>query len=230
MVENKLRLGYPVISWNSPLVTTWKYMKKLMDLVTDLGAKFVKYDLNSNNIKEFLLSFYPKIDITINCLGLGSKLVFNDPEVLPIRGVMVTLKPQPHIMNQVFAFENPPCDPIYVISREDVCLLGGTTHYNDYNTTTTEEEVKKIIENCVKLVPELESRGSVMDHVTGAWVGLRPGRNVIRLELDTLYFPEVPIVHCYGHGGSGWTTHWGCAQDVVEIVNNQLSDSKKSKL
>jgi len=143
---------------------------------------------------------------------------------------MVTLKPQPHIMNRVFAFEKPSCDPSYVISREDVCLLGGTIHRNDYNTTTKEEEVKKIIENAVKLVPELEARGSVMDQVTGTWVGLRPGRNGIRLELDTKSFPEVPIVHCYGHGGSGWTTHWGCAHDVVGIVNKQLSDSKKSKL
>ena len=46
-----------------------------------------------------------------------------------------------------------------------------------------------------------------------AWVGLRPGRAPLRLESEMVR--SVPVVHCYGHGGSGITIGMGCAQDVV---------------
>lgn len=45
------------------------------------------------------------------------------------------------------------------------------------------------------------------------WVGLRPGRAPLRLETEEV--ASVPVVHCYGHGGSGITLAMGCAEDVV---------------
>lgn len=83
--------------------------------------------------------------------------------------------------------------------------------------------------------------------------GLRPGRSDgIRLEME--YFRRKDsvtkvsqgpcvlsrlslldsfvlfskIVHNYGHGGSGVTLAWGCASDVLEIIENDLK--LKSKL
>jgi hypothetical protein len=46
-----------------------------------------------------------------------------------------------------------------------------------------------------------------------AWVGLRPGRAPLRLESEVV--GNTPVVHCYGHGGSGITLGMGCAEDVV---------------
>jgi len=54
-------------------------------------------------------------------------------------------------------------------------------------------------------------------------VGLRPGRPAVRLEAER---PGVggggaggrPVVHNYGHGGSGFTVCWGCADEVAETV------------
>ena len=44
-------------------------------------------------------------------------------------------------------------------------------------------------------------------------MGLRPGRSPLRLESEEVR--SVPVVHCYGHGGSGITLAMGCAEDVV---------------
>jgi D-amino-acid oxidase len=44
-------------------------------------------------------------------------------------------------------------------------------------------------------------------------VGLRPARPVVRLErVDH-------VVHCYGHGGAGITLSYGCADEVVSLVD-----------
>ena len=44
-------------------------------------------------------------------------------------------------------------------------------------------------------------------------VGLRPARPSVRLERVG------DVVHCYGHGGCGVTVSWGCADDVVGLVD-----------
>ena len=50
-------------------------------------------------------------------------------------------------------------------------------------------------------------------------VGLRPGRTEVRLEKE--HIQSRPLVHNYGHGGSGVTLSWGCADEVVELVNGR---------
>lgn len=65
------------------------------------------------------------------------------------------------------------------------------------------------------------------------WVGLRPGRTSVRLGLEMVslngagkedrYSKPVPVVHNYGHGGSGLTLAWGCAHDVVQHLKEALS-------
>ena len=45
-------------------------------------------------------------------------------------------------------------------------------------------------------------------------VGLRQFRRAVRLDRDG------DVVHCYGHGGSGVTLSWGCADDVLAAVDD----------
>ena len=39
------------------------------------------------------------------------------------------------------------------------------------------------------------------------------------LSAEKEHIQERPLVHNYGHGGSGVTLSWGCADEVVELVN-----------
>jgi D-amino-acid oxidase len=44
----------------------------------------------------------------------------------------------------------------------------------------------------------------------------------VRLEAETL--PDGrPLVHDYGHGGSGFTLSWGCAEEVVRLVLERVA-------
>jgi D-amino-acid oxidase len=50
-------------------------------------------------------------------------------------------------------------------------------------------------------------------------VGLRPGRPEIRLERED---GPIPRIHNYGHGGSGITLSWGCAEETLRLVQEAL--------
>lgn len=49
------------------------------------------------------------------------------------------------------------------------------------------------------------------------WIGFRPSRSSVRLEIDenVNYFK---VIHNYGHGGSGWTVFVGAAKDAVRLL------------
>ena len=44
---------------------------------------------------------------------------------------------------------------------------------------------------------------------------MRPCRSVVRLEVEEVK-GHVPVVHCYGHGGSGITLGVGSVLDMIE--------------
>ncbi len=68
-----------------------------------------------------------------------------------------------------------------------------------------------------------------MQQIVSDWVGLRPGRTRLRLEVErgggggTGGGAVAPggaplVVHNYGHGGAGLTLAWGCAGEVVRLL------------
>ncbi|HEY2792992.1 MAG TPA: FAD-dependent oxidoreductase, partial [Micromonosporaceae bacterium] len=65
-----------------------------------------------------------------------------------------------------------------------------------------------IVARCAAIDPRLAS-ARVLEHR----VGLRPSRPSVRLE--AVAQNGRTVIHNYGHGGSGVTLSWGCADDVV---------------
>jgi D-amino-acid oxidase len=49
--------------------------------------------------------------------------------------------------------------------------------------------------------------------VVGHRVGLRPVRDGVRFEVETISGGR-HLVHNYGHGGAGVTLSWGCAESA----------------
>jgi D-amino-acid oxidase len=69
----------------------------------------------------------------------------------------------------------------------------------------------KIIARCAEIEPRLLGA-----EIVAIRHGTRPKRSEVRVELDT--GPGHPVVHNYGHGGSGLTLSWGCAFEVRDLV------------
>ncbi len=58
--------------------------------------------------------------LVFNCTGLGAKAIFNDQELVPVKGQLTFLLPQPEVEYSVLQDER------YMFSRRDGVLLGGT--------------------------------------------------------------------------------------------------------
>ncbi|MBI1326954.1 MAG: FAD-dependent oxidoreductase [Alphaproteobacteria bacterium] len=147
--------------------------------------------------------------VVINCTGMGSKLLADDKSMYPIRGVVLIAS---KTMNENWSDTQDPAYMAYVIPRRDVMIMGGTHDDHDTRPEATQEEIDGIIKRCHALCPQTKNA-----EILGVKVGFRPMRPEIRLEAETLGGDKY-IIHNYGHGGSGPTLSWGCAQEVLELV------------
>jgi D-amino-acid oxidase len=81
-------------------------------------------------------------DLLFNCTGLGSRTLFRDDELIPIRGQLVFLLPQPEVDYMTVG----PGD-IYMFPRHDGVLLGGSHERGDWSLevdpTTTERILRE---------------------------------------------------------------------------------------
>ncbi len=75
----------------------------------------------------------------INCLGMGSKPLYSDSRLVPIRGRLVLLKPQR--LDYLFSHRNG-----YLFSRSDAVVLGGTYDRGTTDTTPDPRATQRILE------------------------------------------------------------------------------------
>lgn len=153
-------------------------------------------------------------DVIVNCPGVYAKYLVNDQEVDPLKGQIIRVE-APWVKHFVSAED----DDLYILLGSSTLALGGTHEKGDWTTTIDPVQRKRIWEGCCRLMPSLEKAKVVEE-----WAGFRPGRTSIRLEKELVQFDNrvVPVVHNYGHGGSGVTLHWGSAGEAVELVKESL--------
>jgi D-amino-acid oxidase len=149
-------------------------------------------------------------DVVVNCAGVGARSLAGDGSLDAVRGQVAYVRTGAPLRFMVD--ETGPNALAYVLPRRDVVVLGGTAEQGDWELRPREATTKNILERTRRLQPQLAEATLV-----GAAVGLRPARPEVRLERETLADGR-PLVHDYGHGGSGFTLSWGCADEVAELV------------
>jgi D-amino-acid oxidase len=183
----------------APVIEMHIYMPWLMSRFENLGGKIEITKL------EDLGSI--SADVIVNCCGLGATELCNDERVIPVRGQVIYIKQDPGFGR----FDQKPDSLTYTIPRRDVTVLGGTAQVGDWTMETREQDTEIILEKCESLWPELDR-----SNIVGLGVGLRPSRDEVRLEAEIKN--QQLIIHNYGHGGAGVTLSWGCADEVVKLI------------
>jgi D-amino-acid oxidase len=151
-------------------------------------------------------------DVVVNCTGLGARTLVPDDTVRPLRGQVVVVAQ--FGLGEWVLDHGDEVRLTYVVPREETVVLGGTAEEDREDLTPDPATAAAIVARCAALVP-----GAARARVLAHRVGLRPVRPAVRLDL-TCQPDAPPVVHCYGHGGSGVTLSYGCARDVVRLVSS----------
>jgi D-amino-acid oxidase len=214
-----------------PLVTTSLYLQRMRKELYSTGrVKFVQ-DKDVTSLEGAAKKYHA--DVLVNCTGLGARRLVMDESLHPVRGCLITVELPPDLKtrwaNRIFSHDDNPTGLTYILPRDDYCYVGGTYLPHQWDSTVSEKEQEDILKRAIAVAPEL-ARGKVIRRRAG----LRPGRPSIRLERDASfdslpafgqYTPHPVVFHNYGHGGSGWTVHWGCAQRIASLVASSIQDT-----
>lgn len=180
-----------------PLIETQIFLPWLMNALQEKGTNFIEKEIT--NLHNLLNEF----DIVINCSALGARTLCKDDSVIPVRGQVVLL--EPGYPDYIFIDNQTPA---YIVPRKDATIVGGTYEEGINEAIVEETALQEILDKAYAILPELKNR-----KVMGSWAGLRPYRNEVRLERDG------NIIHNYGHGGSGFTLSFGCAEAVAALIS-----------
>lgn len=193
--ETSLPAGYASgLTMRTPVVEMPVYLRWLAARVDELGGTVTRMNLSALPTGDALV---------VNASGIGARLLGGDRTVSPVRGQVVLVE-QVGIDHWWIDAETPS----YVVPRAHDVVLGGTAIEGEWSRTPEPAVAASILERAARIEPRLAG-ARVLRHK----VGLRPSRPSVRLERVG------DVVHCYGHGGCGVTVSWGCADDVVGLID-----------
>lgn len=189
---------------DAPLIEMEGYLQYLQRRLRSTGTALVKRRVRS------LSEPAGHAPVIVNCSGLGARELVGDETLEPVRGQHVVV-------------ENPGLDDFFMEDRgapEWACwfphgervVLGGVAQPGAVDLAPLQEVSRAIIERCAAIEPRLDRA-----RVVGELVGLRPVRPSVRVEAEDLHGAR--CLHNYGHGRSGVSLSWGCAEEVLRLLH-----------
>lgn len=195
----------------------WRYTIPLVNMPRYLDYLLQRLRTANVPIEIGTISSFKEVGgtarILVNCTGLGARTLVPDDEVFPTRGQLVVVD-NPGIDN-FFQDHAEHEELTYFLPHGEYVVLGGSAMPGSESLTPDPASARAIVERCATVEPRLRNA-----KVRRILVGLRPTRSRVRLECDSV--DGVPVIHNYGHGGSGLTLSWGCADEVLTLCNDVL--------
>lgn len=192
-----------------PLIDTRIYMPYLLDKFKQLGGIVKKKPINHlNELGDY--------SYVINCSGIGARQLVRDKHIFPIKGQVIRLSKPKGLDYGIVEYED---EMTYIYPRHNDCIVGSTAEENQWELSYDKSAADDLLKRAIKLCPAIKS-ADILEHK----VGLRPARKEIRLDAEPLSM-QTTVIHNYGHGGRGFTLSWGCAKEIVNLLN-EYSSSK----
>jgi glycine/D-amino acid oxidase-like deaminating enzyme len=110
------------------------YLRAMLDDFHLAGGEMVVRELH--DVGE-VQSLGPSL--IFNCTGLGAKALFNDSELVPVRGQLTVLLPQPEVDYAVLQGD------FYMFPRTDGIVLGGTHEEGNWSVVPDEATKQRIL-------------------------------------------------------------------------------------
>lgn len=189
-----------------PLADCNIYRPFLLETFKRLGGRIQEQKVTA------LTDLFTDYNIVINNAGWEAKYLTEDTKIYPVRGQIEIAKMGSELKS--YCSLNVADIDGYVVFRPQSMdyVIGSTHQINNIQQTPSETDRVAILQNILPFFPEAESVHTVSK------VGIRCGREEVRLESEQLniHGELKTIIHCYGHGGRGFSASWGSANQVVK--------------
>jgi glycine/D-amino acid oxidase-like deaminating enzyme len=86
--------------------------------------------------------------LVVNCMGLGAKSLFNDADLMPLKGQLIVLIPQDEVTYSTNGGvrESPPGVFVHMMPRRDGIVLGGTSERDVWTTEINDAERRRVVD------------------------------------------------------------------------------------
>lgn len=210
-VPNPEQAGLPLSWWGgSPAVMAWRVQAPRAE--SPVFMPWLERQLTRPIItKRFTTLAEVPGDVVVNCSGLGARMLARDETLRALYGHVVVCEPgQIDLSVSVSHDSEHNGGSFYVIPRRTEVVIGGVVEASPDDRPLVPSQATRD-----SILARARARGFTPGPIIREAVGLRPYRPSVRLERD----PQDPrVIHNYGHGGSGYTLCWGCAEDVVKLA------------
>ncbi|KAF9069941.1 hypothetical protein BDP27DRAFT_666457 [Rhodocollybia butyracea] len=231
------------VSFTTFTIDTPAYLRYLFSRFEKAGGKVVRGRLE--HVRDVETQIGAQIDAILNCTGLGALTLggVEDSNVYPLRGQTVLLR-APWVKFGRTVSNKEGLWTYIIPRRSGDLILGGIKEPNDYHPTPRPETTLDILTRglnfCPELIPhsEADSQETALERIKSIILeegcGLRPARHGgIRLETELVDInvafdstesktKPVPLIHNYGHSGSGFQSSWGSAHRAVKLLHGVL--------
>lgn len=224
--------------FTSVCINTAIYLPWLVGQCAKHGVRFRRAVLKHISDAADMSHTGRRANIIVNASGLLACRLGGvmDAKVYPARGQTVLVRNEAEgLMPTTSGCDDGEDEMVYVMQRAlgGGTILGGTYVKGSWDPNPDPNVAMRIMKRAVETHPELTGgKGVEALDIIRHGVGLRPGREGgVRIEKERI--DGTWVVHNYGHAGWGFQGSYGCAERVVELVEEAVAelDSKpKAKL
>ncbi len=124
------------------------YLERLMRDAINFGGHIVIREFATRQDLATL-----RESLIINCTGLGSRKLFNDDELIPLKGQLTMMVPQREVNYGTFGGVPGRSGGgfYHMIPRSDGIALGGTSQLGDWSLEPDEDAQRRIVESHLQL-------------------------------------------------------------------------------